>query len=63
MPHDQPNPPLPSDADGQEDVIQAQPPDRDAALRDEEASPLPPDPGGREDIMSADPREQAGPPR
>jgi hypothetical protein len=61
--HDERTSPLPPDADGPEDIIQAQPPDRDAALRDEEASPLPPDPGSREDIMSADPREQAGPPR
>jgi hypothetical protein len=63
MPHDQPDPPLPPDAEGQEDVIQTQPPDQGPDIRDRDTSPLPPDPCGQEDIMSADPRDQAGPTR
>lgn len=62
MPYDQPNPPLPPDAEGQEDIVQVQPPDQDAGIRDRETSPLPSDRRSQEDIMSADPRDQAGRP-
>jgi hypothetical protein len=58
MSHDQPNSPLPPDADSQEDVIEPQSPDQDLVQRDQDSSPLPSDTGGREDIMSADPRQQ-----
>jgi hypothetical protein len=63
MPYDQPNLPLPPDADDQEDVIRAQRPDPDADTRDRDASPLPPDSRGQEDIMSADPEDETKPAR
>jgi hypothetical protein len=56
MSRDERTSPLPDGADGREDIMSAEPPDRDAAPGPEEASPLPPDSGGREDIISDEPR-------
>ncbi len=46
MPDHQPAPPIPPAAGGQEDVMSAEPRDRDASS------------AGRQDVMSAEPRDR-----
>ena len=58
MPRNQHTSPIPSDPGGREDIMSADPPDRDTVPRHQWPSPIPSDSGGREDIMSAEPRDQ-----
>jgi hypothetical protein len=46
--------PIPSDSGGREDIMAADPRDRDTVPGHQRPSPIPSDSGGREDIMAAE---------